>query len=305
MTALLHQFKPLDHLRMVAPLGLRFWDRVTERAVSDGLVVTAYPVGQPDSPRRVQARTSYSGVYVFQHLPGMQAAEAGEGDDAYWQSPPVSRPFIIEVVDLERRFQSFLLDAHLPVRGLFEVECGIVQSPPLSAPATVPLFSAASRPVPGAMAVLRADLWDVLAERPAAWATLTAKVAGQRPLTAVADEQGRLSLFFPYPEPEDLLPESPLSTGTSLMKQEWTIELEAAYDRLEPKAFTEGGRLAVQELCAIVSQSGATLWENGSPAQPLTQCTLSYGQEIILRSQSTTDPTPPSVLLITPAGSPP
>jgi hypothetical protein len=305
MTSLLYDFKPLDHLRMVAPLGLRFWDRVTEGAVSDGLVVTAYPLGQPESGRRVQARVNYSGVFVFQHLPGMRRVEQGEGDAAYWQSPPATRSFIIEVIDLERRFQSFLLDAELPHRDLFEVECGMVLSPPLSVPATVPLFSTASRPVPGAMAVLRADLWDSLAEKPAAWATLTARVPGGRPVTGMADEQGRLALFFPYPEPEDLLPDSPLVTGTSLLQQQWTIQLEAAYDRLLPVGFTQTGGIALQELCAVVSQSAATLWADASPAEPLTEATLSYGQEIILRSQSTTDSTPPSVLLITPAGSPP
>jgi hypothetical protein len=235
----------------------------------------------------------------------MRRVEQGAGDDSYWQSPPASRSFIVEVVDLERRFQPFLLDAELPVRDLFEAECAMLQSPPLSAPTTVPLFSSASRPVPGVMAVLRADLWDPLTEKPAAWAVLTARAPGLQPVTGVADATGRLALFFHYPEPVDLLPDSPLVTGTSLLQQEWTIQLEAAYDRLEPAGFTQVEGTAVQELCAIVGQSQATLWADASPAQPLTEATLSYGQEIILRSQSTTDSTPPSVLLITPAGSPP
>jgi hypothetical protein len=302
---MLYDFKVLDHLTMVSPLGLRLWDRVTEQAVTDGLIVTAYPLGQPDSLRRVRAQVNYSGVYVFQHLPGMRSAEQGAGDDAYWQSPPARRSFIVEVVDLERRFQPFLLDAELPVRDLFEVECMTQQSPPLSAPATVPLFSTASRPVPAAMAVLRADLWDPLAQRPAAWAIITAHAPGQRPMTGMADGEGRLALFFPYPEPIDLLPDSPPVTGISLFRQKWTIQLEAAYDRLEPAGFTQAGGTALQELCAIVGQSPASLWADASPVQPLTEGTLIYGQEIILRSQSTTDSTPPSVLLITPAGSPP
>jgi hypothetical protein len=308
MTTLPDDFKVLDHLTMVAPLGLRFWDRVSGRAVTDGLVVTAYPLGQPDSRRRVQACVNPSGVFVFQHLPGLQRVEQGAGDENYWSSPPARRAFIVEVFDLQRRFQPFLLDADLPVHNLFEVECGVVQSPPLSVPATVPLFSSASRPLPGPMAVLRADLWDPLAGKdgqPAAWAMIRARLAGHPPVTGMADADGRLALLFPYPEPVDLLPESPLVTGTSLMQQEWTIELEAAYDRLEPAGFTQVGRIPLQELCAIVGQSPATLWTDASPAAPLTQTTLKYGQEIILRSQSTTDSTPPSVLLLTPAGSPP
>jgi hypothetical protein len=305
MIASLYEFRMLDHLTMVAPLGLRFWDRVSERAIADGLIVTAYPLGQPDSSRRVQAHVNPSGVYVFQHLPGLRRVEQGEGDALYWSSPPATRAFIVEVVDLERRFQSFLLDADLPFRGLFEAERGITQSPPMSVPATVPLFSGASRQVSCAMAVLRAELWDPLAGRAASWATITARVAGQRPVTGMADADGRLALFFPYPEPVDSLPESPLVTGTSLMQQEWTLQLEAAYDRLEPAGFGQAGRTPLQELCAIMGQSPATLWAEASPPQPLTETKLNYGQEIILRSQSTTDSNPPSVLLVTPAGSPP
>jgi hypothetical protein len=305
MTVALYEFRKLDHLTMVAPLGLRFWDTVSEQAVADGLIVTAYPLGQPDSARRVQAHVNQSGVYVFRHLPGLRRVEAGEGDALYWSSPPASRAFIVEVIDLERRFQSFLLDAELPFRGLFETVCGAGQSPPLGAPATVPLFSSAARQVSGAMAVLRAELWDPLAGRAASWATITARIAGQRPVTGMADADGRLALFFPYPEAVDLLPESPLVTGTSLMQQEWTIQLEAAYDRLAPLSFGQVGGTALQELCALINQSPATLWAEASPAEPLTETKLNYGQEIILRSQSTTDSHPPSVLLVTPAGSPP
>src|SRR5690242_5388935 len=104
----------VERLTRVTPLGLRFWDAATRQAVTEGLVVTAYPAPagslptpspRPQTPGR-EATVTPAGVYVFQHLPGLGAAERGAGDADFWHDPPVTRSFTIEVVDLLGRFQA-------------------------------------------------------------------------------------------------------------------------------------------------------------------------------------------------------
>src|SRR5689334_1179503 len=91
----------IEHITLVAPFGVRFWDEVTGAVISDGLNITAYAassaVGQvqtfPDQRQvvsirapRVQAFPNRQGVYVLRNLPGLRGAENGEGDANYWAS---------------------------------------------------------------------------------------------------------------------------------------------------------------------------------------------------------------------------
>lgn len=101
-----------------APLGLRFWDPVTAAFVGDGLRVSAYPVADPT--RRAAASVSPSRVWVFHKLPGMGAVERGEGDEAFWASPPPKRTIVVEVDDDFGRFVPFQLEVEVPVRRPLE-----------------------------------------------------------------------------------------------------------------------------------------------------------------------------------------
>src|SRR6185437_10154784 len=60
----------LEEITCVAPLGLRFWDVASARAVGAGLTVQAYPAGVPGL--RMDAVVSRRGVYSFRGLPGMR-----------------------------------------------------------------------------------------------------------------------------------------------------------------------------------------------------------------------------------------
>ena len=124
----------------------------------------------------------------------------GEGDDAYWSHPPQTAQYRAEVTDLLRRFHPVSFAVQLPFRGLFLPACA-AQSPPGPA-GGVELFSTASRPLPGALAVVRAELSSVVLGSPAAWALLTAEYRGAVLGRGVADRQGRVVLAFPFPEPE-------------------------------------------------------------------------------------------------------
>src|SRR5262245_27597003 len=309
----------IESLTIVAPLGLRFHDEATGRNVKDGLIVTAYP---PENPmRRVRAFANPSGVYALRNLPGLRAVENGRGDDKFWAAPPASGAFVIEVVDGERRFLPFRFTVEAPVRGVFVWADPQAGSPPAHPPG-VPVFSSASRVAPVGMAALRAELreWrpsDDHVGEPAAWAVLEARLGGRRLARGVADDQGRVALIFPYPEPVFDELSSPLGArpfaspgadGPSLREQEWIIELDASYGRLRP-APPSSEAPALPALDSFLTQPPADLWEDSERHQPLLSAPLRFGQELILRSK-TFNPAPgparyESVLFITPAGSPP
>jgi hypothetical protein len=262
-------------------------------------MVTAYPETQPF--RRVRATSNPSGTYSLHHLPGLCEFEAGAGDAAFWESQPPPLPFIVEVVDGVRRFQPFLLALALPQR--FSV--GSPPSPTLP----IPLFSTASRVVPSAVAVIRADLWDPQAGPdqqggPAAWALLEAQLPGRPPVRGLADAQGRVALIFAYPEivttgltsPPDVSPLSPPGGGMSLREQVWPMTLQAAYERRDPVP-------QILTLGEILAQPPARLWEVFAQTE-MAQVTLRFGQELVLKSSNGAGRLL-SELWITPAGSPP
>ena len=278
-----------DRITRVTPLGIRFWDEVSARVVSDGFVVEVYQSGEPE--RRAAARPNRIGVFVLPCLPGSRdpAFELGVGDAAFWQHVQ-RRPHVIEVSDCNGHFQPFTVEQLLPARGLAVPPCLQPTKPPANA---VPVFSTPARPIPEGMAVLRADLIQVLPlgePVPASWAVLEVHAAGQPPARGIADCQGRVAVIFPYPEPiaGPARPASPpYSSGQSLWDQEWTVRLEAFYDPVAPAP-------PLPDLCRTLAQRAAMLWADSNGALPLPAQTLRFGRELIV-----------GTLFVTTAGSPP
>ncbi len=154
------------------------------------------------------------------------------------------------------------------------------------------------------MAVLRATLvvpekpQNPLTDKPAAWAMLEAHVAGHPLVRGFADEEGRIGLIFPYPEPVDFAdnPESPVSlaAGLPLTQQTWPVQLQAMYTPLSTVP-------PIPDICTTFMQSPAKLWLDSAQNQQLTEVTLKFGQELVVRSYDTPTGTPLSKLFITPA----
>jgi hypothetical protein len=228
---------------------------------------------------------NHVGVFVLAGVPGLALAEHGAGDDAYWADPPAQTIVTVDVDDSRGRFLPFSFDADLPARGMFELACG---SPP-GADGPIVLFSSAARPVPAGCAVVRADLWDADADAPAAWALLEVQPPGLPPARGLADARGRVAVVFPYPEPSGLDGSPPSLERRALSAQSWTVQLRAfAAAQADPVP-------ARPDLCTVLTQPEATLLAGESPATPLTDATLDYGRELVLRTS------PQSVLVLTPA----
>jgi hypothetical protein len=308
----------LERLTMVAPLGLRFHDAATGGFVASGLSVSVYPAN--NNARRVEAFVNRSGTYVLHHAPGLRAFEGGAGDEAFWKNLPPPQPYIVEVVDLERRFQPFLFEAELPSeRGLFNWLPPFEPSPPSPPVAmkSVPLYSAPARTLDSGMAIIRADLWNPVRRAPAAWAVLEARMGGALQARGISDERGSIALIFPYPKPSDAPLSSPVESppvnkNVPLLEQTWSLTLSAGYAPASsaetPSATTTASLPNLRATLDQLNAPPAKLWLDFAAHEELGSVTLGYGQELILKSQDSINVSPPapqSVLFITPAGSPP
>ena len=310
-------FITLDRLTMVAPLGLRFHDATTGALVDDGLTIWAYPVGRPTAKQ--PAIVNRKGVYVLHHGYGLRERENGDGSRSYWDHPdPPNKDFVIEVTDLQRRFQPFQFTASLPFEGIFKW-----LDSPLSTRTTVPLFPAPTQSVASGMAVIRADLWDTSIDAPAAWAVIEAFTAGKFLGRGIADDMGRIAVIFAFPSPLSFglasppgspLGSPPIATSPPLTEQVWPLELRGFYTGraiLSPPDWIDAVRTPLPDLRFTLSQPAATLWADADQTEIL-ETNLRFGRELILKSRpSPSSPPSPlsqtrdSVLFITPAVSPP
>jgi hypothetical protein len=312
-------FTSLERWSRVTPLGVRFVDDQNGKVVAEGLRVSAWPTAEPSRVRSVPLNGT--NVFYLMDVAGLRDLEFGAGDDAYWAGLARRLGFTLEVEDLQGRFLPFRFTADLPPRGLMRLACGSPATPvalPSGAePDGVPLFTAPARAATPGTVVLRADLWDAANHVAAAWAVVEARTPGARlrgepPLRAIADDRGCVALHLPVPDERDFdggsfdSPTGGGGAGAPLAARTWIVEIDASYGRL-PAAPATASRAArpIPDLCAALAQPPAHLWDQLGPApRALTQVTLRYGQETLLKS-SDVGQEPTSVLLLTPSQSPP
>ncbi|HEU4880753.1 MAG TPA: hypothetical protein VFT45_00870 [Longimicrobium sp.] len=286
----------LERVTRNTPFGVRFWDTAEATSAVEGLVVEVYSAANPRA--RTRAVPNRSGVYVAQTVPSFAgqgsppdaALRDWEGSDAepeaLWSLAP--RPYRVEVRDPLGRFVPFAFDAGLPARGLFSWAAPWLPSPPPAAlPATgspagvlepIPLFSSPSRPVPGTMAVVRAQLREQGADGPAAWALLGVSIDGETRGLGLADGDGRVAVIFPYPEPPRMTLASPPEARNDFA---WPVELTAYVPAASPPGPPrETADLA--ETIAALAAPRAVIESLGSPGAPPPR--LSYRQELTART---------------------
>jgi hypothetical protein len=295
------EIRELERQSIVAPIGFRFWDSLTNQVISNGLSVTVAPVTDPR--RLLTVSPSRGGVFGVQHLPGLRAWERGAGDGDFWSAPQPAIDLRIDVVDLEGRFVPFTFRTSAPRRGL--ITWAQLGGSPISSVSFVPLHSAPTRVVPGGAGVLRAQLVDAVTGAAAAWALLEVDVPGLGQARSIADDKGRVAVLFPYPTPpvESLFDSSPLQTSpltspqtAGLTQQTWLLPVRAAYRPLMPPPLRP-------DLESVFEQPPALLWADQARTSPLTLAPLQFGQETVLRSLDVIGRPRPSELLVQ-AGSP-
>ncbi len=172
--------RPLPTRDLVAPLGLIFTDGLDGRTILDGLSVRAWPEGRAE--RTVAATINGAGIAGFLRLPGVRFNPANPFAGS-------TQTFIVEVRDAMGRFQTGRVSAEAPVAGVKRV---VMRSAPTRTVA------------PGRLA-FRAELWDAINARAAAFAILTVKLAGNGSTvvaTGMADAAGRVLAVGDWPTPK-------------------------------------------------------------------------------------------------------
>jgi hypothetical protein len=275
--------EPPERISLTSALGLRFLDVATGALVgadvaaeplnrtSFGLRAEAWPVNAPR--QRIPGTVTPGGVLAFHGLPGMRELERSRASDPWDDSPP-ARDFQIEVIDKLGRFLPCTFAVTAPQRGFAQyAEDG---SPPWIEAGTVPLFSAPSRQIPGAVAVVRAELRDLATEKPAAWALVEADYSSAGSLKTargLADDAGRVLLMFAYPEGQRrAYGASPPGNARGLSEQTWNVKLAFFHEAIAPieKAADYGRRL---------SQPAAVATGGASPLTVLNEAAVRFAEE--------------------------
>ncbi len=290
-------FRPLERLTIFTPLGIRFWDPAQDRPIADGLIVTAWPWGATGPVRRA-VRTA-SGVYAFHGLPGLRDLEypASGTDPLVSASPLRSARFTVAVTDLERRFLPAVFTVDVPYRGIFPTN---TTGPSGDRPPGFFLFSAPTRPILSALAVVRAQLASAVnpnAVEPAAYAVLEVQV-GTTSWYGIADERGAVAVVFPYPTFVEAPAGSPPSPLAASVEQRWEVIARVRYT---PATLSVPTGAAQPDLRSIFAQGPGVIWPTRGPgAMPTSElfAELALGQELILRTDGE------STLVVGPVTSP-
>jgi hypothetical protein len=276
-----------EQLVIFTLLGIRFWDPVMDRAITDALDVRAYPQTAPRQ-ERLAFRTA-SGNYAFQGLPGLQHIEypetehpeTGEGGAT---SPPTLLPFVVTVADQQQRYlpAAFAVDLPLPYRGLYQVTPA--DSPPGSELAGFYLFAAPTRPTPPGFGVIRAHVVDADSGSAAAHAIVIADFGEEGRWLGMSNSQGGLLILFPYPTFRQILHTSPPgSLPANGGSQRWPLTIRALY---APNTLTDLPGTDLPDFRSISSQEAGLLWpdQTGPPVAQL-DLELTFGQELVLRTE--------------------
>lgn len=293
--AISNQVRTLERVRIVTPLGIRFWDPSLDTPVDDGLIVRASLDGRRDPPR--QAFRTRSGIYAFQGLPGLHDAEYPSNDEAFAASPAQTLRFTIQVDDEQRRFLPTAFRVDVPYQGIFPTETP--SSPGAAPPPGVYLFSASTRQTPSTLAVIRAQLVDQrdpVGNAPAAFAVLEIQLPGLAVVYGVADVQGSVLVLFPYPA-FSVTPATP--SPPSGLQQSWPVAVRVRY---APSSLVFPPGSVVPDLRTILSQPLGQVWPTSpsNPAQAVSELNarVFFGQPLVLRTDTT------SILVVGSATSP-
>jgi hypothetical protein len=261
----------LESVRRHSGLGIRFWDQATGSTVVEGLDVTLFP--RSNRQARTALLPNQGGVYVAHNAPGFRDFEFSNQPPAeLWATP--TRPYRIEVSDPAGRFLPSGFDVDLPVRGLLSLMAPWLSpaqaipllletdSPPRPVPGVVPLFSAPARPLPEPLGVVYAQLRLRNNGAAVPWALLAVAIDGNQRGLGLADADGRVAVFFGYPDPPRRQLSSPPEQRNDFS---WTVSLTAFRDDDLPA--TEPPDLAL--LLSQLSQPRQVLESLHSPALPL------------------------------------
>ncbi|HEY9818625.1 MAG TPA: hypothetical protein V6D20_22870 [Candidatus Obscuribacterales bacterium] len=287
---------PLERYDTHTLLGVRFWDRLTQRCITDGLIVTAQRLSQNRSQRLgkpVRGILTPSGAIAFL---GLTAAERPlHADSDLWGNPPDEQFVRVDLVDRRSQFLPMSFIARLPFRGVF---CGqgdwlrtslLRPEPPPGEALGIQLWSAPTRSLPPGRALIRGQMVVGTSDRPAAYALVRVRLPASEPESefdyfAMADHQGKVAIPMPYPRVPE--PESASTPYSSLDQQRFALRVTVQYQDIP---ILPGYN--VPDLETLLTQSPSPIgdrWTTGATprlrSRDSLSVTLQFGQPLTLRT---------------------
>lgn len=278
-------------------LGIRFWDRLTNQVVTDGLQVFAQRL-TGDRLRRlgkpIVGRALPNGVIAFFGLTAAELPAAGTPE--LWDNVPPSQLVAVDLVDRLGQFLPMSFVAQLPLRGAFR-GVGNWLGTPLLRPESlddealgVQLWSAPRRSPRAGFAMIRAQCVVGTGNTPAAYALVRVRLnppaSGTFEYFGMADDQGNLALPMPYP-PVPPPADADDFTYPALEQQLFPLRISVYY-RANPALLPNS---EVPNLETLLTQPLANIgrrWSNADP--PILQSRthlnvdLQFDQPLILRT---------------------
>ncbi|MCO6435000.1 hypothetical protein [Nitrosomonas nitrosa] len=271
---------PIERRVIFTPFGIRFWDPALNNQIRDGLTVTARPLQGIE--KNITGVCTASGIYAFHGLPGLHEAEYSLGTSTPDGSLPFSRRFIIMVKDNQLRFLAAVFTVDLPFRGIYPTD--YFSSLGNNLPGFY-LFSAPTRKSNSTLAVVRAQLKEKTNSsdrKPAANAVLEIIEPNDRVWYGIADEQGSVTVMFPYPTFTGS-PGIRLSLPLAEQNQHWSLRIKVRY---APAELIRPNGSQIAELRSILNQTQGNLWSNTTTPLNEILSTLRFGEELILRTNT-------------------
>ena len=250
-----------------APLGLQFTDSAGGASVADGLVVTAWPAGDPGAAR-MAVQSPISTIMGFGRLPGLASYEEALAADPVtftWPAPGAGQPFEVRVTDPFGRYVTELLAVTVPSAALV----------------TPLLFSAPTRPVPSGFAAVGGEV-SAGAFGPAAWAVVQV-VSDAGTYLTLADQLGRYVVYLPYPEALPPLGASPPGGGPP-GQPTWPLTVSVRYQPSAQNQLADAATGDPPELGSLLGQAAAAISAGGGQ-QPSLAATLTLGTRLLLMLQ--------------------
>ena len=294
-------YQILERVSQISLLGIRFWDPALDVQILKGLRATLAPI---ENVRQVRHATrTASGVYAFNNIPGMLNFENGiESTEVLSPpgSPSLSRTYLLEVEDSERRFTgvSLLIDLPLPYAGLFLVDDDA--GSPSNTPKGFNLYSSITRSTARQYTCVRGELINRVTGLPAAHALVRVQTEDEFSWFGIADEKGRFAIMLPYPFLSVSFGGSPPTVeGIRLSERTWNIQVSVMYDLLTQQ-FIRGALRP--DYSSILSQNQALIYtqapETAAGEVAELQAVLVYGRDLIVKTDGFSE------LYVGPTGSP-
>lgn len=283
-------FRPIETIQRFAPLGIEFWDLLTDAPITDGLVVDARAAS--DTGRFHRANRSPRGIHALLDMPALRDLEDRRPAVGTFDETPTAPTTDLDLVvtDTQQRFLPAALRVTAPRDGLVSAAHALsgCASLALSIPSDAPPFlaTAPTRSIASSRASIRTQLVDRTTRTPAAHAVLTATVAGLQ-YVGVADDQGQVLLPFPYPPFIDPLgPDSvPAgSHGLPTSEQTWTVTIRVRSLAAADLTFPAG--IGTPLYHSLFCQPPAEIWAADGATDAIAELDveLRHGRQIVLRT---------------------